>query len=343
MSKSTVAEPKQTAPRRSSWAYGIELRHLRALVLLVDTGNLSAAARALGIAQSTMSEGIAALERAIGTRIVLRKRGERGVALTSAGHALLPHARTVLASLEDAHVAVAAVDRDIRTRVEVVANESISTYLLPAALRVVRKDWPNLQFVVTVGMCPDITAGLSSDRYDVGLLLQVSACPADPEAARHDVADMHTVFLSDVPLVLFAASHHPLASWKDRPALRREALADYCVFISDGRGRYFELIRDFFNGDGLPAPKLQATGSVEAVKRNVLEEHLALGVLPLYAVAEELRMKRVCVVDVAPNLPHFRLEAMAYRTHPPAHPAVAALLDALRHVVRQPVHGTRRL
>jgi DNA-binding transcriptional LysR family regulator len=99
-------------------------------------------------------------------------RGGHGIALTAAGETLLPYARKVLESLEDAHVAVAAVDHDVRTRVEVIANESVSTYLLPAALSEVRKQWPKLRFAVTVGMCPSITEGLSTARYDVGLMLQ---------------------------------------------------------------------------------------------------------------------------------------------------------------------------
>src|SRR5512143_55867 len=154
--------------RGSTWALGVELRQLRALVLLVDTGSLSAAARALGVAQSTMSEGIAALERALGTRVVVRRRGGHGIALTAAGEALLPYARDVLASLEDAHVAVAAADHELRSQVEVIANESVSTYLLPPALAEVRSQWPRLRFLITVGICPAIADGLSAGRYDVG-------------------------------------------------------------------------------------------------------------------------------------------------------------------------------
>jgi DNA-binding transcriptional LysR family regulator len=317
--------------RQSGWALGLELRQLRAFVHLVDTGNLSAAARALGVAQSTMSEGIAALERAIGTRIVIRKRGERGITLTPAGEALLPHARSVLALLEDAHVAVAAVDREIRTLIEVIANESVSTYLLPVALAEARKEWPNIRFAVTVGMCPRIKDGLSAGRYDVGLLLQSPTCPSTNNAPEDDRSDdARAVVLAEIPLTLFAAAGHPLASRKNVAPLTRAELAPYPIFLTDARGHFFDLIQGVFTSGGVPNPRLESTGSVEAVKSSVLTEHLGLGVLPIYAIAQELRAGRLSIIRVQPDVPCMRLEAMSYRSRPPMHPAVAAFLEAVQ-------------
>jgi LysR family transcriptional regulator, low CO2-responsive transcriptional regulator len=309
------------AHRETEWALDLELRQLRAFVLLVESGSMSAASRLLGIAQSTMSEGIIALERALGTTIVVRKRGGRGIALTVAGETLLPYARRVIESLEDAHAAVAAVDRDVRTRLEVIANESIGTYLLPTALAEVRKKWPRLRFAVTVGMCPSITEGLATARYDVGLMLQTG------QRSRSDV-----VSLAEVPLVLFCRVDHPLAT-RAAPAVSPEHLANCTIFISDARGYFFDLIRQFLRADGLPGPRLEGTGSVEGVKRGVLADDLGLGVLPHYAIADEVRAARFATLRIRPDLPRMRLAAMSYRTRPPVHPAVAALLDAVRHNV----------
>src|SRR5262245_27670518 len=135
-------------------AAGLEVRQLRALVALVDHGSVTAAARALGVAQSTVSEALSALERALGACVLVRRRGAAGGALTPAGGALLPYARGVLAALEEGQAAVAAVARDARASVEVLANESVSTYLLPGALGALRRRWPHTRFAVTVGACP---------------------------------------------------------------------------------------------------------------------------------------------------------------------------------------------
>jgi molybdate transport repressor ModE-like protein len=315
--------------RRSTWALDVELRQLRALVVLAKAGSLSGAARALGVAQSTMSEAVAALERALGTRVVARRRGGHGVALTAAGEALLPYARGVLGSLEDAHVAVAAVDRGLRSEIEVIANESVSTYLLPPALAEVRSQWPRLRFLVSVGMCPSITEGLSSGRYDVGLMLQTERCPSVLEDAAHPRPE----FLAEVPLVLFSAATHPLVSARGTRALGRGELKGYTLFISDARGYFHDLLREFFRSRGAFQPRLEATGSVEGVKQSVRAHRLGLGVLPSYAVVQEIRAGVLALLRVDPELPHMRLTAIAYRARPPVHPAVHALLEAVRHTV----------
>src|SRR5919202_1786887 len=54
---------------------GLDVRQLRAFVALVDCGSVSAAAESLGLAQSTVSESLATLERALGTTVAVRRRG----------------------------------------------------------------------------------------------------------------------------------------------------------------------------------------------------------------------------------------------------------------------------
>ena len=148
-----------------------EFRHLRAFVALVDQGSITGAAQALGLAQSTVSESLTALERGLGAPIILRRRGTRDVLLTEAGHTLLPHARNLLASLEAAHVAVAGVTNSAHASVDIITNESVSTYLLPKALATLRVRWPNTSFAVTVATCPGVRAGVHDGEFDIGLLL----------------------------------------------------------------------------------------------------------------------------------------------------------------------------
>jgi DNA-binding transcriptional LysR family regulator len=336
----TKKEPRpsdRTAHRERGWAFDLEFRQLRAFVALVDHGSMTAAARKMGVAQSTVSEVVAALERALGTRLVSRRRGVHGVTLTPAGNALLPSARNVLASLEDAHVAVAAVDREVRASVEVITNESVSTYLLPRALGELRRKWPNTRFAVTVGICPSITRGLSAGRYDVGLMLQTNHCAPTHAAGAAASADVPAggVILTQVPLVVFAATGHPLNSPAHDGRVKRDQLASYTLYVSDARGYFFDLIRDFFRDDGVPGPRLEPTGSVEGVKQSVATDPLSLGVLPAYALGEELRTGRLRALPMQPGLPPVRLEAILYRTRPPTHPAVAELLDTLRTMLSQ--------
>lgn len=312
---------------------GLEVRQLRAFVALVDTGSMSAAARALGLAQSTVSEAMAGLERALGAPIVMRRSGSRTIPLTPAGRALLPHARTVLGSLDDAQSAVAAATREARGSVGVIANESVSTYLLPRALGVLRERWPNTRFAVTVGTCPIVREGLASGRFDVGLQLRSKGLSARGTAPGAESALPASVSLADISLALFCRPEHPVAPQTAGTGVRRGELAAYPVFVTDASGDFHSLLSDFFGKDGVPGPRLQAVGTIESVKRSVATSSRALGVLPEYALAEELRAGLVRSVPVRPALPRVRLEALLSGT-PSSSPAAAELIEVLRESLR---------
>src|SRR6516165_8052525 len=64
---SMPAEKKNRASRHGTPAFNLELRQLRAFIALVENGSVTAASHALGLAQSTVSEAITALERELGT------------------------------------------------------------------------------------------------------------------------------------------------------------------------------------------------------------------------------------------------------------------------------------
>jgi DNA-binding transcriptional LysR family regulator len=102
---------------------GIEPRHLATFAALVETGSFRGAAEELGYVQSAVSQQIAQLERAVGTLLIERSRGNREPRLTAAGHALLAHARRVVIQLRAAcaDVAVLANDGPLRLAVEPAA------------------------------------------------------------------------------------------------------------------------------------------------------------------------------------------------------------------------------
>ncbi len=75
----------------------LELRHLRALLAVVDTGTFTGAAAALHTSQASVSRTVAALERALGARVL--HRTTREVSLTPVGSRVLTHARRVVEEL----------------------------------------------------------------------------------------------------------------------------------------------------------------------------------------------------------------------------------------------------
>ena len=250
-------------------AFNLQLRQVQAFVALVENRSVTAASQALGLAQSTVSEAIAALERELGTALIAHKRGTHTVALTPAGKVLLPHARELLAAVEKTYAAAAEAAVSARGVVNIIANESVSTYVLSQVLMTVRRRWRNTQFAVSVASCPEVREGVRSGAFDLGLLLTSAnrKSPARSRSTNGKWSQGEHLIAPLVPLVMFASPAHPLARLDSRSPVRRSALDVFPVFVSDAVGDYRALLERFFRGDDLPGPRLESTGSIEGVKR----------------------------------------------------------------------------
>src|SRR5579872_7150972 len=85
----------------------IDVRRLKVLKAVVETGSVSGAAAALNYTPSAVSQHVTALERETGT--MLLERAGRGIRPTDAALLLARHAGRVLASLQEAEEALTAL------------------------------------------------------------------------------------------------------------------------------------------------------------------------------------------------------------------------------------------
>src|SRR5439155_4211296 len=92
--QTTRAEPPRSVP------LGLQLRHLRALILVAERRSVSRAAEDLGLTQSGVSRQIRALERELG--FPLLQRDSRGVVPTAAGEVLRREAQAALVLVDEA-------------------------------------------------------------------------------------------------------------------------------------------------------------------------------------------------------------------------------------------------
>jgi molybdate transport repressor ModE-like protein len=295
----------------------LELRHLRALLAVVDHGGHTRAARALGMSQSSVSETLLALERVVGAPVLERRRSGPP-RLTPAGEALIDPARRIVALADETVARVDALTGAARLRIAVGANESVSSYLLPPALAALRRDRPSAEVQVSMGLCEEIRAGVRAGELDLGLVIE-------PErAARRPVPrPPGERVVRPVSVTLFGAAGHPLAG--RRVAL--DVLWETTFYISDAAGAYTAALRQALAGAGVAAPRVVAVGSVEGVKRAVLEgDRQGVGMLPSFAIAAEERSGALRSLRIEPPLPGFSLVALFREA---AAPAAEALLEAL--------------
>src|ERR1700683_3050758 len=78
----------------------VDLRALRAVVAVADSGSFRQAADDLGYTQSAISHQVATLERALNTQFFSRPGGRAKVVLTPAGQAVCRRARRALGEVE---------------------------------------------------------------------------------------------------------------------------------------------------------------------------------------------------------------------------------------------------
>ena len=112
----------------------IELRLCRAFVAVVDYGGPTRAAPMLGVAQSTVSEAILTLERAIGSPVFSRQQKGARRELTAVGEALLPHARALIESANTAMSAARRAAKEARSPSEQPENRcaGVRDYVPPS-------------------------------------------------------------------------------------------------------------------------------------------------------------------------------------------------------------------
>ena len=125
--------------------------------------------------------------------------------------------------------------------------------------------------------------------------------------------------------MILGAPTHPLA----RGVAAADELRRCDFYMCDAGGNYHQALRQHFEAAGVPAPRMQAMGTIEGVKRGILAGGTALGLLPEHAVEPELRDGVLAEVRVRPALPCVVLRAVlapgALRS-----PVVDDLIDALR-------------
>ncbi|MEQ6292106.1 LysR family transcriptional regulator [Vogesella sp. GCM10023246] len=176
----------------------LELRHLKTLLALAETGSVSQAAKRVFLTQSALSHQLKALEAHYGLPLFERKT--QPLRFTPAGERLLTLAREVGAHL-------AAAERDIARLREGEAGElriavechTCFDWLMPA-MDGFRRHWPAVEL--------DIVSGFHTDP--VGLLLTRRADLAiTSEAEPLDGISYQPLFAYE--MVVIMANDHPLA------------------------------------------------------------------------------------------------------------------------------------
>lgn len=134
---------------RMDWrAVKFDCNKARAFLVTAEEGSLSAAARALGMAQPTLGRQVDGLEQELG--VVLFERVGRGLTLTPSGLELLEHVRTMGEAAGRVSLVALGQSQALEGSISISASETYATVLLPPIVAKLRTEEPGIQVEIVV-------------------------------------------------------------------------------------------------------------------------------------------------------------------------------------------------
>lgn len=196
----------------------VSLEQLEAFVATVESGSFSAAARALGRAQSAISTHVANLEIDLG--VTLFTRSGRVPQLTTEGERLLREARVVLERREHLIGVARSMGDGVENRLVVALDELYPEYVLGPIFSEFSKVFPHVEVELLFPLMEDVGHLVLEGTAQLGVMWQQSRMPAD--------LSFRTIGRTE--LLLVCGRDHPLAqggpvSWEDLKRYRQILVA----------------------------------------------------------------------------------------------------------------------
>ncbi|HAK52039.1 MAG TPA: LysR family transcriptional regulator [Gammaproteobacteria bacterium] len=262
----------------------IELRHLRTLVALRDTGSLVEAADRLFLTQSALSHQLKDLEDRLEFTLFVRKT--KPPRFTSAGRRLLKLADELIPMVRTAERDIARLAGGEAGRLHIcIECHSCFQWLIPAIDRY-RSNWPEVELDLTGGFNFEPLPALS--RGDLDLVIT-----SDPV----EVAGLRYIPLFRYEALLAVASDHVLASRPHVEAgdLIHETLITYPV----DRNR-LDVFTKFLDLQDVE-PASVRTAELTPMMVQLVASGRGVASLPNWALTEYLERQTIVAVKLGPT------------------------------------------
>lgn len=177
----------------------MNLRDLKYLIAIAETGHFGKAAERCFVSQPTLSGQIKKLEDELG--VALFERTNRAVAITPMGEAILQHAHRILEQVDSIQQLARSHSDPLAGPLRLGAIPTISPYLMPLILLPLKNQHPQMRLVLSEEMTDTLLARLHNHEIDAALL----ATPVED-------ADLQAIALYDEPFWLAYAAGSELAA-----------------------------------------------------------------------------------------------------------------------------------
>jgi DNA-binding transcriptional LysR family regulator len=256
----------------------MDWNHLHAFLQTAERGSLSAAARHMGVTQSTLSRQVAALEQQLG--VTLFERVGRSVVVTKAGSGLLDYARTMGAAAHDLVLAATGTSTSVDGVVSVTSTDAIAAFLLPRAIQRIKEAAPGVTIEVVAS---DAISDLRRREADIAIR---HVRPEEPELIGRLLRHATAYFYASSDWV--AKNGHPRTA---HDAIKHRFIG------TDRNGRYLTFLQEY--GLQLTESNFSVLAENTAVSWQMVLQGLGIGVTMKEIAALNPSVVRV-LDDIAP-------------------------------------------
>ena len=281
----------------------MDVPRLEAFLEVARLGSMRSAARSLHLGQPALSARIVALEDELGARVFERTR--RGVRLTLAGRALLPHAERALEAIDAGRSAVSQVEQGDDGELVIAAASAINASVVPELVARFRRYHPGVHLYVHTGSAERIVELVAFGSAQLGLIGETHLT-RDPR--------IRVTPLFEEELVLVARPEHPFVAEGPIPMTR---LTDATLILYDRASDDFDISQSLLKEAGVTPYGVIEVEGVDTARR-LVARGLGVALLPSTAAMPEFEAGRLAPVGLA-DVP-----AISRRIDPSATRAVGA-------------------
>lgn len=293
----------------------MELRHIRNFAVIAREGNISRAAKRLGISQPALSKQLGELEASLGQTLI--ERGARTVRLTAKGEIFRKRADEILSLVNCTVREVTCAASKLSGRLTIGAAETFDFARVAAALRGLQRKNPAVSFQLVSGNAEDLAGRVQKGELDLALLLgpgRLDGCETLPLNVCHELG-------------LVLRRDDPLARKK---SVAPDDLLDRPLLLP----RRFRMAAELAGWAGYDARRLNVVGTFNLLYNaaHAVAEGVGAAV-SIDGLFPEMLAKRLAFRPLAPA---FYSEAyLAWKEGVPLAPAAAELVRLVRGRVKE--------
>ncbi|MFZ1741873.1 MAG: LysR family transcriptional regulator, partial [Pontixanthobacter sp.] len=215
--------------------YKLELRDLRSLIGIAETGSLSAAARKLHLTQPALSASLRRIEDELGVQLV--RRHSRGAVLTEEGKYVLQKSYDIVHDVAEIVSVVHDLAEEPVGSVRLGLPTNVAGGLIPELLPQLRQRYPRIRLHIVEMMSGALAELLQLGRLDLAVLFDIQP-----------MAGLRSEPILKEKLYLLVHCDHPLAT---RKTVRLEEVARLGLVLPSAQNSIRKLIESSCSAEGL--------------------------------------------------------------------------------------------